>query len=366
MKICHITCVHGPFDVRIFHKMARSAAAAGHAVTLIAPHNIEEVREGVRIIPINKTAKRLERMIRTFHIGKILNEINADIYHFHDPELIPLMYWFHYNSSKKIIYDVHEYNKEVILTKTWIPFFFRKIIAAITWRIEIVACKSFECTIAATTELAKVYEPYAKRNEFIINFDFKNGIDFSPFNEEADIDIIHVGTISSNRLQFFFGIIEELNSRGMFFNWYFVGVSKELSQSILSEYTHLNQRYINIVQKVPFDEVKQYYQRAKIGISYHPLEKRFLVAIPMKIFEYMKYGLTILASDLPPMRNFISNGVNGIIVSDNTRIGFADAVVQIMQQGKFADTAIINKNTILEQYNWESEAERLLRIYETL
>lgn len=366
MKICHVTNVHPPFDGRIFHKMASSAASNGHDVTLVAPHNQNETINGVNIIPIKKSSNRIKRLLDTYKIQSILESVDADIYHFHDPELIPVMRRFHEKCGKKVIYDIHEYYKEVILAKTWIPGFLRKMVSNIAWRNEINACKEFNCTIAATEELSKVYEPYSNRNEFILNFDFKRGIDFTRNEEVKDIDIVHVGTLSPQRMDFILKIVEELNRRGRFYNFFFIGVPNELSQSMLTRFSKEQLRYIKVVEKVPFEDVRDFYMRAKIGINYHPLEKRFLVAIPMKIFEYMKYGLAVVTSDLPPMRKFISNGVNGAIVIDNTVDGFANAIEKVMVENKFKEIGEVNKRLIYEKYNWESESKRLLEIYETL
>lgn len=366
LKICHVTNVHGPFDVRIFHKMACSAVEYGHEVMLIAPHDKNETRNGVKIIPISKSKNRIIRFIKTYNIKKILFEVSADIYHFHDPELIPVMKWFHNKSKKKVIYDIHEYYKEYILTKTWIPGILRKVISKIAWNTEINASKTFECTISATEELSKVYEPYSKRNEFIINYDFKEGINFNSDATNKDIDIIHVGTLSKKRFEFLLDIAELLYRKDKNLCWYFIGVSEGLIQEVKTRLKGEYANNIHLVEKIPFEEVKKYYYRAKIGINYHPLMKGLLVAMPIKIFEYMKYGLAVITSDLPPIRRYIVDGDSGYIVKSNTVEGFVDRIQQIIEEDNFENISIYNKKIIYEKYNWETEANKLMKIYETL
>ena len=91
IKICCLTSVHPPFDTRIFHKEATSLAKAGYNVSLVAQHDKDEIVDGIRIVSLPKPKNRIERMTRTVWTAyrKAL-EIHADIYHFHDPELIPI------------------------------------------------------------------------------------------------------------------------------------------------------------------------------------------------------------------------------------------------------------------------------------
>ena len=182
MRICHVTNVHGPFDGRIFHKMACSAAKYGHQVFLVAPHDKSEVVNDVEIVPIEKSKNRIKRFIDTHKLKKILLNIDADIYHFHDPELIPIMLTIH-STKHKVIYDIHEFNREAIATKNWIPKMLRQTLSQLAWMMEKKACREFECTIAATAELAEVYTPYSNRSEYIWNFDFKRDINVKVYSE---------------------------------------------------------------------------------------------------------------------------------------------------------------------------------------
>ena len=162
-KVCILTTVHPALDVRIFHKEAKTLASAGYNVTLIAQHDKEEIVEGIKIIPLPKPKNRLERFLKLdYLLLKKAFEQKADIYHFHDPELVSigiLLKLF----RKKVIYDVHEDYEAKMLNKDWIPRFLRKSIAIGFGAFEKLFSKIFDYIIVADNVI------YPKFRHFLIN-----------------------------------------------------------------------------------------------------------------------------------------------------------------------------------------------------
>ena len=108
IKVCILTSVHPPFDNRIFHKEAKSLTKAGYDVTLIAQHDKDEVVDGIRIVPLPKPKNRIERMTKTvWMVFRLALKENADVYHFHDPELIIIGLMLRAR-GKKVIYDIQD------------------------------------------------------------------------------------------------------------------------------------------------------------------------------------------------------------------------------------------------------------------
>ena len=121
-KIRHLTSVHTISDPRIFHKQCRSLAERGHDVALIACHDRAEIIDGVRIVPIDRPqrspgphdAGRLRGLYRA-----AVRE-HADLYHFHDPELLWVGVLLRLR-GRRVVYDVHEDVPKQIMSKHWIP-----------------------------------------------------------------------------------------------------------------------------------------------------------------------------------------------------------------------------------------------------
>ena len=91
MKIVHLTSLHPALDQRIFYKEAVTLGAAGHDVVVVAAADAEESDDQGRPRPHNnKGSIRLRRMTATV-VGVLRAALaeRADVYHFHDAELIP-------------------------------------------------------------------------------------------------------------------------------------------------------------------------------------------------------------------------------------------------------------------------------------
>src|SRR5690349_10916076 len=130
LHVVQLTSVHSAYDLRII-KQCRSLAAAGYQVTLIAPHSCDEFTGGIHIRRVPMVEGRFRRM--TLTVWRIYREAvrqRADIYHFHDPELIPVGLLLKAR-RKKVIYDAHEPYPQKILCKAWIPIKLRPLVSRV-------------------------------------------------------------------------------------------------------------------------------------------------------------------------------------------------------------------------------------------
>src|SRR5699024_10901169 len=109
-RVVHITTVHHPYDPRIFHKECLSLHNHGYDVTLIAQvdSSAEIPEQPIKHMPVKKYKNRLSRMIfGPLNVFKKAKKLQADVYHFHDPELLP-MGWLLKKKNNVVIYDIHE------------------------------------------------------------------------------------------------------------------------------------------------------------------------------------------------------------------------------------------------------------------
>src|SRR6185436_13917191 len=131
IKVCVMTSAHPVYDARIFHKQCRSLASAGYQVTLIAPGAERGTRDGVQLEPVPLRKNRFTRMLLgPLAVCRKAFQENADLYHFHDPELIPAGLVLR-ATGKRVIYDIHEDLPRTISYKPYIPTMLQGVVSRV-------------------------------------------------------------------------------------------------------------------------------------------------------------------------------------------------------------------------------------------
>jgi len=362
-RICILTSVHPPFDGRIFHKEAKTLVKAGYDVTLIAQHNKEEVVEGVKIVPLPKPRNRFERMTRVVWKLIILAlKEKADVYHFHDPELIFAGLILRL-SGEKVIYDVHEDVSQQILTKDWIrSYIVRKIVSFFFKGFENLSCVFFNGIVTATPDIEKKFP--SQKTITLRNFPILELIDKAkPLNiDKRKPVIIYVGGLTKIR-----GIKEIIQSME------FVGDKAELwllgkweNEEFKKECENLKGwRYTKYLGLKPLEEVYVYLKSADIGLHCVYNIKRYMVGLPIKVFEYAAARLPIIISDSAYWRNEFDGCA--LFVDPKNPKDIASKILQLLEYDKLrSKLAKRGRKIVLEHCNWDQESNKLLELYKNI
>lgn len=369
-SVCVVTTVHPPFDPRVFERCAVSLARAGYEVTLVAPHDRAEERDGVRIIAIRRSRSRFVRAFRGgWQAFRLAGRTRADLYHFHDPEFMPFALLLRWITRKPVIYDVHEDYPQHMLTKFRLPTILR---CAVSWGMSVmerVCARRLPCVITATPALTERFvQMGARRAETILNLPSSGFLDGTADDRlPAPVDVIHVGSLSAARLAFLLAVASEVGRRRAQTGWRIVGFDDRFlgrAREMVREGGLVES--VELVGKVSHEEVGRHLRVAKVGVNHHPAERRFQVAIPVKVLEYMAAGLPVISSEMPLLRELAGDEAI-VYVDPGDRAAFVGAVLDVLSDPELsARLGKAARRLSRERLNWAREEPKLLRIYKDL
>ncbi|MFN6946554.1 MAG: glycosyltransferase family 4 protein [Cytophagaceae bacterium] len=362
LKVCHITTVHKPFDDRIFHKECKTLVKAGYEVFLIAPHNKNLIIDGVKIIALPAVKTRLRRFflltLKAFHTAL---KLKADIYHFHDPELLPVGMMLKLLTRAKVIYDVHEDTPRQILSKGYIPKRLRTIISKIFETLENFSAIKFDYLVTATPFIRNRFQKMGCKAIDVQNMpllsEFTNIKHDWSAKEKA---VCYIGGINKIR-----GLCEMVKAMNLLqdVKLYIAGpVERKEDESIIA-----NSKNVKYLGNLKRDEIKNLFRKVIAGlVLFHP-EDNHINAQPVKLFEYMSAGIPVIASNFYLWKEIVQSNHCGLCVNPLNPKEIAEGIQYLLTHQTEAQKMGENgRKIILEKNNWEKESEKLLKIYNDL
>jgi glycosyltransferase involved in cell wall biosynthesis len=117
--------------------------------------------------------------------------------------------------------------------------------------------------------------------------------------------------------------------------------------------------------RIPQAHVPTWLRGGRIGlVPLQPIAK-FLKNIPSKMFEYWACGLPVIASDLPPIRRFVSDGKNGLLFDPSSPQDLARAIHWLIERPEEAEAiGRHGQQQIYEHWNNDHQVDRLIQFYE--
>ena len=363
MKICHITTVHKQNDSRIFHKECKSLVEKGFDVTLLVINGESEIVDGVEIIstsipPVGRVKRILTSGDKIFQKAV---EVNAEVYHLHDPELLRIAVKLKKKTGAKVVYDSHEDLPKQVLDKHWIPSLLRTSLSKLIYRYEMKKASKIDGVVSVTEKICNRFKLVNKHVVLVSNFPVLSEMkeNYQPDVKKLDRTICYIGGLFPTR-----GIKELVQALE------YCDAKLLLAGNFSSSEFEAEVKALKGWGKVEFfgyvdrPKIVEILSSSHIGIvTLHPTES-YKEALPIKLFEYMSAELPVIASDFEQWYPLVLDNKCGVVVDPMKPKEIAAKIDYLLSNEDLAmEMGKAGLEAARSKYTWESQALKLINFY---
>lgn len=365
MIVCHVTCAHRYNDGRIFQKECRSLSRAGYEVVLVAP-GINRVEDGVRVIGIGDTpSSTLKRVtLSAYKAYKAALDVRADIYHLHDPELLPYAKRLKCQGFK-VIFDNHENVLETFSDKQVIPSFLRNMAGKSFVNYAGNIFSKLDALVTVTPAIVEQLSPWNSKTVLVTNYPELIKFEDKITNKE-ERTICFTGNIND-----IWSIKHVVDSMADTNNIRFVlcGFTTDDYLNRLKQSPGWKKcEYLGLLSS---QEAKKVQQSSTVGLALVSYNKYFFYKEGSlgntKIYEYMMKGLPVICTDVNVWKEMVEKYHCGVCVNPTDKKTLVNAIDFLMDNPDMAAEMGRNGRKAVEnEYNWKTQEKVLLDLYSSL
>jgi glycosyltransferase involved in cell wall biosynthesis len=363
--VCHFTIAHTELKSRSFHREFAPLAAACVHVRYLSPA-ANAIRSGIEFVSLRRYESRLLRLLSLpFLLFKIATP-RADVYHFQDPELMPVALALKVFLRKRVIYDAYEDFPAMAARTRLLPRFLRPLAARAIALVEYVATLILDGVMTADPltlrRLARV-----KQSRKLVFYNFPNLVFFpAPTSHAKRFDLVYRGGLSERTGAYVLlkalGLLVagRRNVRALLIGYFDApGAERHFRTRICDLGLAPN---VEIRGRLEHENMAEALTEASIAIC--PLQdtQKFQINIPVKIFEYWACGLPVIASDLLPIRPFFRNYQAGILFPAGNASALAESIAWLLDHPAIAkQMGVRGRELVLQRFNNFGEVAKFHR-----
>lgn len=375
IKVCHLASRHKMNDMRIFEKECKTLAKAGFDVTLIGygEEPKTETIDGVHCISLYCPIKNNIELLRKRNKLSLATalEVDADIYHLHEPELLPVGMKLK-RKGKIVIFDSHEYYgwqlhdniHKIKIIKT--PAFLMKVIGNLYMRYEKSVCMKLDAVVqVCTMNGVDYFENRCRKTLFIRNLP-----SLSDYTRKTPVDFGKVPSVAMiggiTRERGISQLVKATHQSGgrLLLAGAFSPKSYGDELKGMPEYACVD--YKGFLDKTGMVSVLE---QANIGAStilnvgqYDKID-----TLPTKVYDYMSMELPVVISNTAFAKKMNDKYHFGICVNPENVDEISKTIIWLKEHPEQAvEMGKNGRKAIEDEFNWEKEGEKLVAFYKQL
>lgn len=362
VRVVHLSSVHPRHDVRVFHKEAVSVAKNYETFLVLADGEGNAVKGNVSIVDVGRPKSRIVRLLlTTWLVFFKAYALKASLYHFHDPELIPMALILKL-LGKKVIFDMHENTDLQLLEKPWIPTLVRRPLSKVYSVCERIACSCFDHVVVPQYVMKDKYK-LGSKTTVICNFPSSYEND-AILSDGSRFELIYSGSVSNARgFENMLSLIEELIG---FDSRYVLKIAGKLSENQIKKVDNsIASENIYLLGYLTKEELYRAYSTAGFGLILFNNVGQYGMAYALKLFEYMQNGLLVVMPNFGDWLTFNEDYQAGITIDPSNSKEIASQIHALSDED-LASIRASNKRLVSEVFTWSSQENKLFETYRAI
>ena len=359
--ICHLTTVHQADDVRIFYRECLSLAKIrNYKVIICAPGKIPVESNVIHHKIANTLAFRPARVIMSqINALRVVGKIKADVWHIHDPELLPIAALL-ILLNRRIIWDAHEdYYRQFDSTinyRKYLPTLLRPFVKLTVKLFLDYIDRRAVGIIGATKSIAKKY----KNNNVIV---VGNEVVLTNFNScqpnYKNKNILFIGQASSSQCY-----REVVKAISMIPDLKLIVACRNIDEIEMKYAFEMLQNRFSYLGWLNRKELAFAFSSSVVGLVTYENNPNHQDNRPNKFFEFCAAGLPIVATPTKFNINLIKDSGSGLISKDFRSRSLKLALEEIVSSEKvWSNCSEAGRKWVKKNGDWSISERSLLNLY---
>lgn len=380
-----------PPDIRV-EKEALSLIDAGHSVGLlsISDYKKDEIvnYKGIKVYCVGLSKFIADKMhglaamlpwldyYVANQVLKVLKQQNYDVIHLHDLYLFGAAAVLKKKIDAFFVGDLHENYIDALKDYKWSTTYPNKLLISFPkWeRKEKEWLQLFDEIIVVNEGMREknISKGVLEKKITVVSNSINTRL-FDSYDLDKDIirrfkdyfTLVYVGGFVSNRgLEHVIKGMPHLRKYNNKIRLLLVGDGE-----VMGELKHLTKK-LNVEDVVEFEgwqpqsKIRSYLEASDVGLIPFKRTPQTDNSSSNKLYQYMYYGLPILATNCRSVEQLVKEENSGIVYEENNTHQFTNNVIKLCEDVDARKTYAENgKNAVKNKYNWNLEAKKLIKVY---